>query len=64
MVKSDWQGRTIENFELKILQLNLTISSVKIVHIEFPVIRFEVSVDEVVLINSRLFRDRLLTRCN
>lgn len=64
MVKSDWQGRTIENFELKILQLNLTISNVKIVHIEFPVIRFEVSVDEIVLINSRLFRDRLLTRCN
>lgn len=42
-MKSDWQGRTIENFELKILQLNLTISNIKIVHIEFPMIRYEVS---------------------
>jgi len=41
IVKTEWQGRKINNFDTKVLQLNLSLYNMKIAHIEIPTIRFE-----------------------
>lgn len=42
IVQNDWQGRGMESFNMKILQLNVSIYNLKIVEVSFPRIRFEV----------------------
>lgn len=41
IIENEWQGREMEAFDLKVLQLNLSIFNMKTDHIEFSQIHFE-----------------------
>ncbi|KAI6178936.1 hypothetical protein M3Y98_00555800 [Aphelenchoides besseyi] len=42
-VQDEWQGRKLPFFDIRVLQLNLSISNLKIAQIEAPNLRFELS---------------------
>ncbi|KAI6196741.1 hypothetical protein M3Y94_01144700 [Aphelenchoides besseyi] len=42
-VQEEWQGRKLPFFDIRVLQLNLSISNLKIAQIEAPNLRFELS---------------------
>lgn len=42
-IENEWLGSQVKDFSLKVLRLNLTIHDMKIISLEFPKIRFEVT---------------------